>query len=154
MAELRKVTEIAKYKGTLYFINPIILDGKVMRATVYKCEKEEQRPSAGMFHCLYLTNNRQMRWYRSVYYTFSGNKVLDENTEVNTDIRIFTEKKEAKEALNVFSKLHAYDLSESIEKRIKSLMLEKNKINAELKKLKERKLECFKHLSTTFFSKS
>ena len=30
MAELRKVTEIAKYKGILYFINAVIDDGKIL----------------------------------------------------------------------------------------------------------------------------
>lgn len=157
MAELTKVLELDNYIGELYVIKPYIENGKIKRSKVFKClknhtrdENESQRHST--YH--YLGNIKGLNFYQSIYYINQIGVAITNETKIIADgARYFTEKKEAENALNEFASGVYYKLMNSIQQRMTVLEVKRKKINSELKELKEKKEECFKHLTTTFSKK-
>jgi hypothetical protein len=146
--ELRKVLEIHKYQGDLWYINPYIENGAIVRNSVYK--KKRSRCYVGW--CCYTFEEC---FGKGVYYSGGLGEKIDETTEINVrNIRVFTTRDEAKQALVDFEKQHAYEISESVDREIKSLEAQKAQIDAKIAKLNEIRAKAFKNISTCFIKKS
>jgi len=143
--ELRKVKEIYNYKGNMWYIHPYVSCGKIVRKDIFKVNKNNYRPGWGCY-------TFEHPYGKGVYFSRrNGEPIEDENTEINRDnIRVFTTRAEAKEALDDFEKQHAYKISESVRREIERLEREKADIEAQIAKLKETGEKAFKNLSTTF----
>lgn len=143
--ELRKVMEIFNYKGDMWYINPYVESGKVVRKTIYKVNKNKN-------HVNWECYTFESPWGKGVYYSKRRNdKPVDENTEINHgNIRVFTTRDEAKLALEEFEKQHAYDINDSVKREIARLENEKKEIEAKIALLRETGEKAFKHLSTSF----
>ena len=143
--ELRKVLEILNYKGDMWYINPYIENGKIVRNTTYKVKSNRQTGWGS-----YTFENS---WGKGVYYHKRDKEVNNED-EINTNIRVFTTIKEAKEGLNEFEKQHAYAINDSADKEIKYLEAQKAEIDRKIEELKKTKERAFKNISTSFIKKS
>ena len=85
--ELKKVLEIHKYNGILWYIHPYIDSGKIVRKTVYSSKIKRY---FHMFECFSLDG----AFGKGVYHRGATPKEADEKN--CCDIRIFTTKEEAK----------------------------------------------------------
>ena len=145
--ELRKVLEIYRYKGDMWYIHPYISDGNIVRNTVFKVSKNKHPKGWRLF-------TFDIYWGKGTYFTYKEEEDLTEESEINTDVRVFTTRDEAKKALAEFEKMHAYRISESVDKSIDALEKEKAKIDMQIEKLKETKERAFKNISTCFIKKT
>lgn len=143
--ELRKVLEIFNYKGDMWYINPYVENGKIIRNTTYRVRKNRCTGWGS-----YTFENS---WGKGVYYHKRDKEVSDED-EINTNIRVFTTIKEAKEGLNEFEKQHAYTINDSADQEIKYLEAQKAEIDRKIEELKKTKERAFKNISTSFIKKS
>jgi hypothetical protein len=143
--ELRKVLEILNYKGDMWYINPYIENGKIIRNTTYKV-KSNRQTGWGSY-------TFDSSWGKGVYYHKRDKEVNDED-EINTNIRVFTTIKEAKEGLNEFEKQYAYTINDSADQEIKYLEAQKAEIDRKIEELKKTKERAFKNISTSFIKKS
>lgn len=143
--ELRKVKEIYNYKGNMWYINPYISCGKIVRKDIFKVNKNKNYAGWGCY-------TFEHSYGKGVYFSRrNGEPIEDENTEINRDnIRVFTTRAEAKEALCDFEKQHAYRISDSVKREIERLEREKEEIDAQMAKLRETAEKAFKNLSSTF----
>ena len=141
--ELRKALEILNYPGDMWYIHPYVVNGSIVRNTVFKVKRNRRSDDWGRF-------TFDDIWGKGVYFTYKSSDTITENTEINTDVRVFTARSEAKDALAEFEKQHAYKISETADLEIKRLEKEKEEINKQIKKLKEIKERAFKNLSTSF----
>ena len=144
--ELRKVLDIFNYKGDMWYINPYIDNGKIIRNTTYKVKSNRQTGWGS-----YTFDNS---WGKSVYYRGNYREKVTDKDEINTNIRVFTTIKEAKEALAEFEKQHAYTLNDSADQEIKYLEAQKAEIDRKIEELKKTKERAFKNISTSFIKKS
>jgi hypothetical protein len=144
--ELRKVLEILNYKGDMWYINPYVENGKIVRNTTYKVKSNRQTGWGS-----YTFENS---WGKGVYYHKERNKEVSDEDEINTNIRVFTTIKEAKEGLNEFEKQHAYTINDSADQEIKYLEAQKAEIDRKIEELKKTKERAFKNISTSFIKKS
>ena len=145
--ELRKVLEIFRYKGDMWYINPYVIEGRISRFTVYKVNRN--RHSDGWRHFTF-----DEFWGKGVYFTYKEKSDLTQDSEINTNVRVFTTRDEAKQALAEYEKMHAYKISESVDRKIKSLEAQKADIDKQIEKLKETKEKAFKNISTCFIKKT
>jgi hypothetical protein len=144
--ELRKVLEIFNYKGDMWYINPYVEGGKVVRNTTYKVKKNRCTGWGS-----YTFDNS---WGKGVYYQKRRDKEVIYEDEINTNVRVFTTIKEAKEALVEFEKQHAYSINDSADQEIKFLESQKAEIERKIEELKKTKERAFKNISTSFIKKS
>lgn len=144
--ELRKVLEILNYKGDMWYINPYVENGKIVRNTTYKVRSNRQTGWGS-----YTFENS---WGKGVYYHKERNKEVSDEDEINTNIRVFTALKEAKEGLAEFEKQHAYTINDSADQEIKYLEAQKAEIDRKIEELKKTKERAFKNISTSFIKKS
>jgi hypothetical protein len=156
--ELIKVFDIINYGGRIYFIKPYIEDGKIKRKSVYSAIKK-----AGIYNnyngCYSLGRLGRFDWYGTIFHRVNSEDKLNEDTiasgaTATYPIRFFTEREEAKKALEEYEAQSTYRLSESIDRELKYLEAEKKKINDKIKELKEKRKECFSKLTTSFVKKS
>ena len=141
--ELRKVLEIFNYKGDMWYINPYVEGGKIVRNTTFRVRKNKCTDWG------YYTFEDSFG--KGVYYRGNYREKVTDKDEINTNIRVFTTIKEAKEGLDEFEKQHAYTINDSADQGIKYLEAQIDKKIEELKKTKER---AFKNISTSFIKKS
>jgi hypothetical protein len=156
--ELVKVKDIINYEGRIYVIRPYIEEGKIKRNTIYSGIKEAKVfNNYGNSYNLGKIGN--LLWYQTRFHQVPPGGVVDENTVAscitsNTTLRLFTDRESAKKALEEYEAQSTYRLSESIDRELKYLELEKKKINDKIKELKEKRKECFSKLTTSFVKKS
>lgn len=152
--ELTKVLDIINYSGRIYIIRPIIEEGKIKRNTIYtgiKKGKVFQKYNRSYT----LGNIGRLDWYHTWFHRGNVDEKIDKDTvATGGNIRVFTDRESAKKALEDFEKQHAYALTESIDLEIKYLEKQIEEMNNKIKELKEKRAECFKHLTTTFSKKS
>lgn len=142
--ELTKVLEIYNYKGDMWYIHPRIESGKIVRNSVYRVTKNRHAEGWGCY-------SFERFWGKGCYHSYHREEPPTEDTEKsNVDIRVFTTRDEAKQALAEYEKQHAYKISESVKREIERLEREKADIEAQIAKLKETGEKAFKNLSTTF----
>lgn len=144
--ELRKVLEIFNYKGDMWYINPYVENGKIIRNTTYKVKSNSQTRWGS-----YTFDDS---WEKGKYYRGNYCEKVTDKDEINTNIRVFTTIKEAKYALAEFEKQYAYTLNDSADQEIKYLEAQKAKIDRKIEKLKKTKEREFKNISTSFIKKS
>lgn len=144
--ELRKVLEIFNYKGDMWYINPYIENGKIVRNTTYKV-KSNRQTSWGAY-------TFDSSWGKGKYYQCNYREKVTDKDEINTNIRVFTTIKEAKDALAEFEKQYAYKINDSADKEIARLEREKAEIDKKIEELKKTKERAFKNISTSFIKKS
>ena len=156
--ELIRVQEINDYRGKLYVIRPYIEDGKIKRKTIFTGTKTTGVSKFGRSDGISGFGN--LNWYQTIFHTLEKpDETVDKNTIASRrtsdyPIRLFTEREEAKKALEEYEAQNAYRLSESIDRELKYLEAEKKKINDKIKELKEKRKECFSKLTTSFVKKS
>ena len=156
--ELIRVQEINDYRGKLYLIRPYIEDGKIKRKTIFTGTKTTGLSKYGRSYGI--SGFGHLNWYQTIFHTLEkSDETVDENTIASRrasdyPIRFFTEREEAKKALEEYEVQNAYRLSESIDRELKYLEAEKKKINDKIKELKEKRKECFSKLTTSFVKKS
>jgi len=155
--ELIRVQEIKDYRGKLYLIRPYIEDGKIKRKTIFTGTKTTGLSKYGRSYGISGFGN--LNWRQTIFHTLEAGETVDENTIASRrtsdyPIRFFTEREEAKKALEEYEAQNAYRLSESIDRELKYLEAEKKKINDKIKELKEKRKECFSKLTTSFVKKS
>ena len=144
--ELRKVLEIFNYKGDMWYINPYVENGKIIRNTTYRVRKNRCTD----WGCYTFENY----FGKGAYYHKKHDKEVSDEDEINTNIRVFTTIKEAKEGLNEFEKQHAYTINDSADQEIKYLEAQKAEIDRKIEELKKTKERAFKNISTSFIKKS
>ena len=144
--ELKKVLEIFNYKGDMWYINPYVENGKIIRNTTYRVRKNRCTGWGS-----YTFENS---WGKGVYYHKEHGKEVSDEDEINTNIRVFTTIKEAKEGLDEFEKQHAYTINDSADQEIKYLEAQKAEIDRKIEELKKTKERAFKNISTSFIKKS
>ena len=144
--ELRKVLEIFNYKGDMWYINPYIENGKIVRNTTYKV-KSNRQTGWGSYKF-------DSSWGKGVYYQGNYREKVTGKDEINTKIRVFTTLTEAKEGLDEFEKQHAYTINDSADQEIKYLEAQKAEIDKKIEELKKTKEKAFKNISTSFIKKS
>lgn len=144
--ELRKVLEIFNYKGDMWYINPYVENGKIVRNTTYKV-KTNRQTGWGSY-------TFDSSWGKGNYYLGNYREKVTDKDEINTSIRVFTTIKEAKDALAEFEKQYAYKINDSADKEIARLEREKAEIDRKIEKLKKTKERAFKNISTSFIKKS
>jgi hypothetical protein len=144
--ELRKVLEIFSYKGDMWYINPYIENGKIVRNTTYKV-KSNRQTGWGSY-------TFDSSWGKGKYYQGNYHEKVTDKDEINTNIRVFTTIKEAKDALAEFEKQYAYKINDSADKEIARLEREKAEIDKKIEELKKTKERAFKNISTSFIKKS
>ena len=145
--ELRKVLEIFNYKGDMWYINPYIENGKIVRNTTYKVKSNRQTGWGA-----YTFDSSS--WGKGKYYQGNYREKVTDKDEINTNIRVFTTIKEAKEALAEFEKQYAYTINDSADQEIKFLEAQKAEIDRKIEVLKKTKERAFKNISTSFIKKS
>lgn len=155
--ELIRVQEINDYRGKLYVIRPYIEDGKIKRKTIFTGTKTTGVSKFGRSYGISGFGN--LNWYQTIFHTLEVDETVDKNTIASRrtsehPIMFFTEREEAKKALEEYEAQNAYRLSESIDRELKYLEVEKKKINDKIKELKEKRKECFGKLTTSFVKKS
>ena len=144
--ELRKVLEIFNYKGDMWYINPYVENGKIVRNTTYKV-KGNRQTGWGSY-------TFDSSWGKGKYYQGNYREKVTDKDEINTNIRVFTTIKEAKDALAEFEKQYAYKINDSADKEIARLEREKAEIDKKIEELKKTKERAFKNISTSFIKKS
>jgi len=153
--ELTKVLDVINYTGRIYYIRPYIWDGKIVRNTVGTAIKETTKYN-NFGRTYSLGRLGSLHWDDTIFHHINEGETVDENTVINNGgaLRFFTDRESAKKALEDYRAQHVYKLNESIEKELRRLEAEKKKIEDNINKLKERRKECFKSLSTNFIKKS
>ena len=152
--ELIKVKDVNNYKGRLYYIFPEIREGKIVRNKVKTFVQIEKATGLIFFAKCYCVpcSSAGVSWDNPIRCYHTGE--VNDDSVVDKRFRFFTVKEEAEKALEDFGKQYAYKLTESIDRELKHLEVEKKKINEKIKELKAKKKECFDILSTSFTKKS
>jgi len=153
--ELTKVKDVNNYIGRLYYIFPVIREGKIVRNKVKTYMQTGKNPGWRFFGLCYCvpSSSAGVSWDNPERVYFRG-EIINDNTLVDNRFRFFTTREEAKKALEDFGNQYAYKLTESIDKEIKSLELQRGEINKKIDELMLKKKECFEKLASSFSKKS
>ncbi len=149
--ELVKVKDVNNYTGRLYYIFPEIREGKIVRNKVKTFLKNGICTLFGNNYCVPYSS-AGVSWDNPVRCYFRGK--INDDSVVNERFRFFTDREEAKKALEDFGNQYAYKLMESIDKEIKFLEQQRGEINKKIDELMLNKKECLEKLTTRFSKKS
>lgn len=150
--ELKKVSDALNYEGTLYYFVPNILDAVGMKIKSVVKSKQDAPPLGGMV--VHLINSNGEYVSGGCLFIPIGDRVYNDEVEINTGLRLFTTEDEADKAMKDYFKDNSYLIIDETNNRLKRLKERKTKIEEEEREIKELQKICYEHLLTSFSKKT
>ena len=144
--ELRKIKDIKnRFKdSTLYSVYPKVYSGKIIDNKVLKIL------SVNDYYWGVIVE--YARGFSTIYRKERTEEEINSDTEINTQVRIFTDEEEAANALKDAVRVLSYDAIKSVDKVLKTISEQKSKLKRKEDKYKALKKEYFE-MSLSKFSK-
>lgn len=144
--ELRKIEDIKnRFKdSTLYLVYPKVYSGKIIDNKVLKIR------SVNDYYWGVIAE--YARGWFTIYRKNISHEEINPGTEINTQVRIFTDEEEAANALKDAVRVLSYDAIKSVDGILKRISEQKSKLKIKEDKYKALKKEYFE-MSLSKFSK-